>query len=42
MYGKENSLVFEEPNLHNVIGSKRMEIFNEVRDKYKEIVLFLQ
>jgi len=32
------ALVFEEPNLHNVIGSKRMEIFNEVRDKYKEIV----
>lgn len=32
------ALVFEEPNLHNVIGSRRMDIFNEVRDKYKDIV----
>lgn len=32
------ALVFEEPNFHNVIGSKNMQIFNELKDKYTGIV----
>lgn len=32
------ALVFEQTNFHNVIGSRRMEIFNEVRDKYNDIL----
>jgi len=32
------ALVFEEPNFHNVVGSRNMQIFNELKDKYTGIV----
>ena len=32
------ALVFEEPNFHNVIGSRNTQIFNELKDKYTGIV----
>lgn len=32
------ALVFEEPNFHNVIGSRNMQIFTELKDKYTGIV----
>jgi len=31
-------LIFDEPNLHNVIGKRNMEILNQVREKYSNVV----
>lgn len=31
-------LIFDEPNLHNVIGKRNMDLLNQVREKYSNIV----
>lgn len=31
-------LIFDEPNLHNVLGKKNMDILNQIREKYVNVV----